>query len=145
MKKVMLKKLMVRCPSCGKYVQPQAYMTKLGYVVVPVARVGNYPILGWDYADAEGDYKYICPECEDKIADGIVEIEDKWKAEKEAHAAMLDNIPKQPRCPRCHKFMRRHQSGGIGKTSRVFKCSCGDWTIVRVFDLEDGKWVEWAK
>lgn len=146
MTEMKIKTLRIHCPKCGKYIQPIARMINWTAVDVPLGRYGvNYPVLDFEKADIEGDYIYVCPDCQDKLADTILEVTELLKEHFAKNSEKSHEPPKQPRCPRCHKFMRRHQSGGIGKTSRVFKCSCGDWSVIRVFDLEDGKWVEWSR
>ena len=72
-----LEPVRVWCDSCSRTVQPMASMKKLDYCVIPIVSTSNgYVCFDWDSSDAEGEYEYVCPECEHVLFSGIQDIQD---------------------------------------------------------------------
>jgi hypothetical protein len=73
-------------------VQPMARMKKLGYCEVPIVKTDNdYVCFDWDSSDVEGDYEYVCPECERDLFPGIQDIQDYVDGQKTSLKRLLMN------------------------------------------------------
>lgn len=86
------KPVRVRCDSCSHTVQPMAMMTKLDYCVIPIVSTSTgYVCFDWGSSDAEGDYEYVCPECEHVLFPGIQAIQDYVDGQKTSLKRLLMN------------------------------------------------------
>lgn len=87
-----LEPVKVWCAYCSRIVQPMARMKKLGYCEIPVGSTSTgYVCLDWDSADIEGDYEYVCPECEHVLFSGIQAIQDYVDGPKTSLKCLLMN------------------------------------------------------